>query len=101
MRRTHEASHGKVERGRAELPFVITEGRERPYLERLIAPAQHVSPGLIDFGVTRPALLVGRGPTIADARQDESVLDAGNLRTVQRKPGDRPDRSRDEQESVG
>src|SRR5882672_9973132 len=101
VRRTHEASHRKVEPRRAELPFVITEWRERPYFERLLASAQHVSPSLIDFGVACPALFVGCGSTIADACQDEAVLDAGNLRTMQRKPGDRSDRSRNEQETIG
>ena len=56
--------------------------------------------GAIDQGIAPAALLVGRAAAVADAGDDEAVLDAAHPMLVAREPGDRADCPRGEQKTV-
>src|SRR5262245_21221809 len=76
VRCPHEAAHGQIEPRRAELSLVVPVRRERDDLVRPIPGLQHVGDRPVDLGIAATAALVSGVAGVAQAGQDESVLDA-------------------------
>src|SRR5262245_49413648 len=99
VRRPHHTTHGKIEPGRAELPFIVSVGGKLANSSVTIL-FQNVGKNLIDLGIAAPAFFVSESALISHTRNHKTVLDCGKSMLVQRQPGNRPDGSRNEQQTV-
>src|SRR3990172_10316924 len=100
-RRPHHASDGKIEAGRAELPFVIAVRMKIYYFGVISGVPEHVAENPIDFRVSASALFVGKTPLISDACDDEPLPHRSRPCFIERQPRNGADGSRNEQETVG
>ena len=100
VRRAAQAADGQVEPWRAVLPLVVSVGREVKNLEPLGTVRKHGQHRAVDLGVAPSRPLVMELARVADAHNHQPVPDPLHLVLVAGEPGDRADRSRDEEESV-
>ena len=89
IRSSHQATHGKIEAGRAILPFVISPGRKLVDLVILPGVFQDVGHCPVNFGVAATAFLVSRLPRVSHAGENQAMPDARRLRLVLRQPDNR------------
>jgi hypothetical protein len=100
VRRPHQRPDREVEPRRAELTLIAAPGLEVKDAVPRARVAQNDLNGLINHGVAAPAALVCQGSGIADAREREPVLYAGQGVAVAVEPGQGPDRARSEEKAV-
>ena len=100
MRRSPEASDGKIESWRVELPLIIAVGRKIPNFERIALGMQDMLDGPVDIRSESSAALVVDASPVTYAGQDESMFDPADLVLIARQPCYRTDGPRHEQEAV-
>lgn len=101
MRRSHKTTNRQIETGRAELPLIVTVGREGNDFIGIAGVFQSLNDGSIDLGITSPAPLVGDLSAVTHTRQYQAMLDFANRRLIAAQPSNRADRPRNEKETVG
>ena len=85
-RRPHHASYGKIEAGRAELPFVIAVRMKVYYFGVISGVPEHVAENPVDFRVSASALFVGKTSLVSDACDDEPVLNRSHMCFIEGQP---------------
>ena len=70
---------GRSNAGRAVLALVVAVGREVDELVRVARVLEDVGDGAVDRRVAAPAPLVRQAARVADAGQDQAVLDPRRL----------------------
>src|SRR5215813_11935878 len=78
VRRTHQASHWKVEPRGAELSFVVTKWTEVYHPIGSTRIFQSVGDRSVNLGIISSALLVGALPRISGTRKDKTMLYLGS-----------------------
>src|SRR5689334_17390201 len=96
----HQAADWQVEARRAELPFIVTVGREFKNLVRRALVPQHMRQRTIDRGAAAAALLVMKSTRIPDACEHETMRNARCSLAIVSEPGDCPNCAGDEQEAI-
>src|SRR5439155_12652271 len=97
----HEAANRQIETGRAVLPLVVAIGEEVLDLVAISRMPENVLERPVYLRITPAAPLVSRVAGVADAGEDQAVLDLGDAILVSSQPCDRADRARNEQKTIG
>src|SRR5262245_33778582 len=94
VRRSHEATYGKIESRGAKLALVRAIRKEVHGFIVLPRVLEDMGDGSVDFGVPAPAFFIGGPSRITDTGQYQAMFDARGLLFVQTQPGDGADGSR-------
>ena len=72
---SHQASHREIEAWRAELPFIVPPRGKVVDFEFSSAMFKNVADGAVDLRIASTAFLVSHLARIADAGQNQAMLD--------------------------
>ena len=100
VHRATQPTDREVEARGTELALVVAVRGEVDDPRVVVRRAQHVLDGTVDVGVAAPALLVGEGSGVPDARDHQTVTDAPDVLLVASEPDDRADGAGYEQQPV-